>query len=495
MSIIRSTGINVTILLAVFLFTTCSEDKVDPLFLGTIHGIVVTKSTGNPVKEVEITTAPATSVVYSNDKGVFQITDVPEGEYTVITKAEGYSRESIKVKVVRNATTDVGIKLVGSSLLAPAPVNPVPAGGATNQPLSVTLRWSVSNTSGDTLTYNVTVYESNNVTPLAEALQLTDTTLVLEDLKYNTSYYWNVDVVSSTGYVTSGEIWRFHTIPFPDNRIVFVSEKSGNYEVYSSDAAGAAPVRLTYTGSYELKPLFSSKRDLIAFSANKNVDYHIYTINKDGSGIRQVTTLPIAGFHNQGIGFSWSPDNGRFIYSHYNKLYRIDRTGANLTLIATAPANRNFRTCHWTSTGNKIVVETVGSTIYESEIYLMNANGSDTVRLVDDLPGIIQSPSFSIDGREVMYTRDASGYESADGRQLNAHIYIKNIESGELTDISRNKPDGTNDLQPRFSPDGAKIIFVNAPNDGTGKKSIWIMNKDGTERKLLFEDAEMPHWQ
>ncbi|MBL6448093.1 PD40 domain-containing protein [Fulvivirga sp. 29W222] len=483
------------IFLISFLFYSCTEDTIDPVYLGSIHGVVLSKSSLEPIEEVEITTVPVTSVVFTDNKGTFVINEIPEGEYSVVTKADGYSRESVKVKVIRNTSTELGVKLSSSTLLAPAPFTPVPENGATNTPLTTVLKWAVDNNSDDELSYTVRLFESNNINPLIESVQLPDTTLTVENLKHGTTYYWYVDVVSSTGYITSGPTWRFQTIPFPENRIVFTSSKSDNYEIYSSSPGATSLVQLTSSDHYELRPLLSSKRDLIAFSSNKNVDYHIYTMNYNGSEVRQVTTLPIAGFHNQGIGFSWSPDNGQFIYSHYDKLYRIDRTGVDLVKIATAPKNRNFRSCDWTSVGNKIVVETIGSTIYDSEIYLMNANGTDTVKLVDNLSGIIQSPSFSIDGKQIMYTRDVSGYESSTGRQLDARIFIKDIESLDVIEVSGGKPNGTNDLQPRFSPDGAKIIFVNASNDGSGKKSIWIMNKDGSDRQLLIEDAEMPHWQ
>jgi TolB protein len=486
----------ITILLTcMLLLTSCVEDKVDPLLIGSIQGTIVSKSINEPIEEVEVNTAPVTSVTFTNAEGKFTIDNVPEGEYTILTNAEGYARETIKVKVIRNATTEVSIKLSSANILAPAPESPVPMDGETNQPLTVTLKWSIPNTSDDTLQYAINIYEANQIVPLIEIEGLRDTLYVVENLKYNTAYYWQIDVQSSTGYVTSGDLWLFKTIPFPDNHILFTSKSSGNYELYSSDIAGDSLTRLTYSSSYELRPLFNSNRDKIAFSSNATLDYHIYTMNNDGSGVQRITTLPIAGYHNQGIGFSWSPDNGKFIYSNYNKLYRIDKDGVNLTLLATAPINRNFRACHWTAVNNKIVVETVGSTIYDSEIYLMDGDGTDTVRLVDNLPGIIESPSFSIDGKEILYTHDASGFESEDGRQLDARIYIIEIETNTVIDVSDGKPEGTNDLQPRFSPDGAKIIFMNVSNTGTGLKSVWIMDRDGSNREKLFDGAEMPNWQ
>lgn len=475
--------------------TTCIEDKIDPLLIGSIDGTVVSKATGTPIEDVEINTAPVTSVVFTDADGNFKIDNVPEGEYTILTDAQGYTRSTLKIKVVRNASSDITIKLTTSNILAPAPESPVPSDGETNQPLSTTLKWSVPKLSDDTLEYAVTIYEANQVIPMVEVEGLRDTLYAIQNLKYNTTYYWQIHVTSSTGFVTSGDLWLFKTIPFPDNHITFTSKKNGNYEIYSSDIAGDSTTRITYSSNYELKPLFSNNREKIAYSSNENIDYHIYIMNKDGSSSYRVTTLPIAGFHNQGIGFSWSPDNGKLIYSHYNKLYRIDKDGINLTLIATAPLNRNFRSCHWTAIGNKIVVETISPVIYDSEIYLMNADGSDTIRLVDNLPGVIESASFSIDGKEILYTHDVSGFESSDGRQLDAHIFIMDIDTQNALDVSGGKSNGTNDLQPRFSPDGSKIIFVNVANDGSNTKSIWIMNRDGSNREKLFDNAEMPHWQ
>lgn len=486
---------HVALFLAAALLNSCVEDKVEPIFMGSIRGTVITYAMNEPIEGVEVITAPATTLLYTDAEGKFYFESVAEGEYTILTNAEGYKRETIKVNVIRNETTEITIKLTTANILAPAPGTPLPTDGTTNRPLTDTLRWSVTNTNDDSLEYSLKIFEGNQLTPFLEVNGIRDTMYVVNNLKYNTAYYWQVKVISSTGYLTSGAVWSFKTIPFPNNRILFTTRRNGNYELYSSTITGDSLTRITYSSSYELRSFFSNSRDRIAFTSNDKVDFHIYTMNKDGTGRQQVTTIPLAGNHNQGIGFSWSPDNGKFIYSNYNKLYRIDKDGVNLTLVATAPANRNFRLSDWTAVGNKIVVETIGSTIYDSEIYLMNADGSDTVRLMDNLAGVIESPSFSIDGKEIMYTRDVLGYESADGRQLDAHIFIMNIDTRIVTDVSIEKIDGTNDLQPRFSPDGSKIIFTNASNDGTGLKSIWIMDRNGSNRSKLHEDGEMPHWK
>jgi Tol biopolymer transport system component len=46
-----------------------------------------------------------------------------------------------------------------------------------------------------------------------------------------------------------------------------------------------------------------------------------------------------------------------------------------------------------------------------------------------------------------------------------------------------------------YSPDGAKIIFENVPNDGSSPKDIWIIDVDGNSRQKIISNGEMPDWK
>jgi TolB protein len=115
--------------------------------------------------------------------------------------------------------------------------------------------------------------------------------------------------------------------------------------------------------------------------------------------------------------------------------------------------------------------------------------------LIENLPGIIERPSFSVDGKKVLFTQDLSGFEEPNGRQLNSHIFIVDIDSGELLDLSINKEDGTNDVNPRFSSNGAHIIFNNISNDGGSDPNLLTMNLEGRNRTVLLSRAIMPDWK
>ena len=60
------------------------------------------------------------------------------------------------------------------------------------------------------------------------------------------------------------------------------------------------------------------------------------------------------------------------------------------------------------------------------------------------------------------------------------------------------KQAGTNDLEPRLSPNGAKIIFTNVSNTGTGECIIMTADFDGQtsqNRTVLIKGGEMPYWR
>ncbi len=481
--------------LLLILGIACNENTVDPELFGSLRGRVFLDDERTPAINVEITTVPATSSTTTDTLGNFNFDRIRTGDYSIVASLDGFETESKGVSIFEDTEASVELELTRDTLAPAKPQNPIPTDAEDSLARKLTLTWSIPNETDDNLSFNLMFFESNQSDPIYEVTDYPDTTFNVENLKFNTTYFWQVQAVSSTGVVTNGDLWKFTTLPHPDNPIVFTTIRDGNYEIYSSDTGEENLVRLTFTDQNEIFPQYSNDRQFIAFVSNQNLGNHVYMMNFDGSAPQRITPLPVAGFHNDGNGYAWSPDDGRILFSHYERLYIVDRNGSNLQLIATAPAERNFRSVDWAAQGNKIVAETIASVIYESEIYIMDADGSNMEILIDNVPGNLGQPTFSLDGSQVMYTQDMSGFENETGRQLDTHILVIDLLSREVQDLSENKPEGTLDLNPRFSPTGAEIIFVNVKNDLSNEKAIGIMDIDGDNRQRLFNNAEMPFWQ
>ena len=110
--------------------------------------------------------------------------------------------------------------------------------------------------------------------------------------------------------------------------------------------------------------------------------------------------------------------------------------------------------------------------------------------------GAVGGLNFSITGQKIIYTRDVSGFESSNYRQLDSRIFEYSFASGNATQITTEKAAGTNDLDVRYSPNESELIFTNTSNDGISvknsvKTTLGVVNS----RVVLFSGTAMPDWE
>lgn len=482
-------------------FIISCEKTIDLVGYGAVTGKVVDANTLKPLEGVSIVTVPASVSVITGSDGTFSISDVEAGEIRINASKPGYKNGSVTVQLLDKKTVDVSVTMLkeDENLVSVFFSDASPQGGATNQPLSVKLNWHFSADSNrvalDSIFYTVVMYNSDSPDQIVIVDKTEDTTVFAENLRFETTYFWQVIAFENTTEVGRSDVYSFKTLPYPINHFLYARLINGQYEIFSSKEDGSDLVNLTdYGAANDWYAQVSPLKDMVAFVSTRQVNPHIYTMDLNGKHQQKITTLPIAGYHNPGSGFCWSPDGGQILYPSYDKLYIVDRDGTDLKLFAQAPAGRHWREVYWNGYTKKIVALTMGVNIFDTEIYIMNEDGTGLTLLQDNQPGRMDSPSLSTNGKVLLYTQDQAGFNVLDGRQLNARIMVKNFDSLVPQDLSINKVDGTNDLFPRFSPDGASIIFVNTSNTGTGPHSIWRMDLDGSNREQLFENATMPEW-
>jgi eukaryotic-like serine/threonine-protein kinase len=104
----------------------------------------------------------------------------------------------------------------------------------------------------------------------------------------------------------------------PDGRrVVFISNRSGNSNMWVCDADGKNPAQLT-DGIYVDMPSWSPDGRLVAFNSVAGGNSDIYAIGADAGAVRRLTTDPSAE-----TSPSWSPD-GSWLYFSSNRTGRAE---------------------------------------------------------------------------------------------------------------------------------------------------------------------------
>lgn len=116
-----------------------------------------------------------------------------------------------------------------------------------------------------------------------------------------------------------------------------------------------------------------------------------------------------------------------------------------------------------------------------SEIYIMNADGSNVVRLTNN-SAEERDPVWSPDGQKIAFVSDREG---------NEEIYTMNADGSNVVKLTNNIAVNIN---PAWSPDGQRIAFN---SDRDGPHEIYIMDADGSNVVRVTDDEDWnssPDW-
>lgn len=486
-----------SICLIILLISSCREDDFIPDTFGSVFGQVLVEGSNSAIEDASITTNPPTNILLTDELGRFAMEEIKTGNYTLRVEKLGFVTKVENIAILNGNSINVVIKLTPDSLANNSPTvasQPEPMDGVKDLETSVSLSWTSEDADGDPLTYDLKLFNFDQTEVVTIAEGLTSPNFELSDLNYGSIYFWQVIVKDGKSAPVNGDLWRFETAAFPDHRFLFTRVENGNYNIFSSDIDGNS-VQLTDNSSNNWRPRMNPARDKIAFLSNISLETHLYVMNRDGSEIEQISSLPVMGSNVFDLDFSWSPDGEKLLYMNGNKLYTVNIDGTGTQVFAEAPNGFVYAECDWTIVDDKVMARMVGDNLYNSIIYMYESDGSFVQSLLTDIPGSTGGSVFSVAGDKILYTQDVSGYEVPDGRQLDARILLREFNNPVPLDLSYDKVAGTNDLDARFSPDGAWIIFMNTNNDGISQKDIYRMKIDGMDRELLFENAEMPDWK
>ncbi|BBO81656.1 protein TolB [Desulfosarcina ovata subsp. sediminis] len=262
---------------------------------------------------------------------------------------------------------------------------------------------------------------------------------------------------------------------FFDSRLAFVSNGSGNKEIYLCDFDGRNITPFTHHRSISLFPDWSSDGSWIAYTTYAEKKPRIYIrhvrekrIAKIQKPKLQMTPAWVPGSFELAASLSFSGDQEIYLLTGNGKV--IKRL-TNMEGIDVEPT--------WSPDGKRMA-------------FVSRRSGNPQIYIYDTVSGRVQrltfegryntQPSWSPSGDKIAYSAMRSGV---------LDIFAINPEGGEPTQLTENQ--GSNEA-PTWSPDGSLIAFGSTRE---GKSRIYVMTAYGTDqRRLLTLPGEQtnPKW-
>lgn len=241
-------------------------------------------------------------------------------------------------------------------------------------------------------------------------------------------------------------------------KIVFVSRRDGNDEIYSMNPDGSEQTRLTNNPASDVRPRLSPDRKKIVFwrisriEAEQRSDSSVYVINADGSGQTKFA---------EGRSPTWSPDGTKIALSQ-DGIRIVNMDGKNNKQLTNTGADPI-----WSPNGTKIAYTDYDNDAPSGHVCVVDLNGELVSRFEPLIYAKRPGYSFSPDGQRLAYV--AGGGRS------------------EL--ILANPNDGTTEtavteayMMPVWSPDGSYICYQKW---GQESMNSYLLNMSTREQSTL----------
>jgi TolB protein len=254
-------------------------------------------------------------------------------------------------------------------------------------------------------------------------------------------------------------------------------ENRGSREIYISDYDGENQRRVTVGFSLNINSIWSPDGRSIAYASYRRGLPNIF-VSHIYSG-----TPPEELTRNAGNNFlpAWSPDGTRIAFASTRdgggntEIYVMNRDGSNLRRLTNHPAADGSPT--WSPSGTQIAFTSDRSG--EPEIYIMGADGLGLQRITN---GYSDRPTWS----PAPYNEIAYAARTGPGND----IRIIDLATRQVRQLTFGE--GTNE-SPAFAPNGRHLAFMSSR---AGKAQIFTIARDGKGLRQLTRMGNnyQPNW-
>lgn len=208
--------------------------------------------------------------------------------------------------------------------------------------------------------------------------------------------------ITNSQWTDTDPVWSPH-----GNRLAFATQSPDSSTTYIriTTADGDSLGTIGWPGAHAAYPAWAPSTDRIAFVGNVTGNFELYTVNADGSGLTRLTTTPENEFRP-----AWSPDGAYLVYdrdvtdSVARDLFITDANGGVAERLSTG-GRYNFNSA-WSPDGERIAF--MSQRDGNEEIYTVGVFSGALHRLTNS-GASDGGPVWSADGRSVVFASNRTG--------------------------------------------------------------------------------------
>ncbi|NWF68597.1 MAG: PD40 domain-containing protein [Chloroflexi bacterium] len=253
-------------------------------------------------------------------------------------------------------------------------------------------------------------------------------------------------------------------------RIIFVSERDGQREIYAVNADGTDLQNLTRDPAADVYPQWRSGGAEILFYSNRSGVWASYLMDADGANVRFIaaTDTPLRAVPVP------APDGRSSAYrARVGTFWRLHVTNGDTTRLLTSPG-ADDGPFSWSPDSRALAFERSG------EIYVTRLDGTLPPVNLTLSAAYDSQPAWSPAGTQIAYVS-------------NWEIFLMDAADGRAPyNLTQN---AAYDVAPAWSPDAQQIAFASFRD---GNWEIYAMQSDGCAVRRLTNDNGwdgLPQWQ
>lgn len=256
--------------------------------------------------------------------------------------------------------------------------------------------------------------------------------------------------------------------PAAQQRIIFSSNRSGPWRIWSVRLDGSALSELTKAGAeeHDVDPVASPDGKRILLTSTRGGRTGVWTVSADGSNPQRIC---------DGDQADWSPDGRAIVFRRNEQIWTRQLAGGSEKRLTP----EDFPHCSgpaWSPDGKQIAFACRWEA--GNALFLVDAAGGKPAVLYDKQGAC--KPAWAPDGKRLVYeTETHIATVDPDGKKNRLVTYFGGVQR-----------------YGRFSPDGKSIVYCQGASERGPWELYTIPAQGGSPKKLTEDGSDMtPDWK